>query len=343
LIIGLALGLAAGGLVACGDDDAPGAEGVSAPAGFDVTVFAEDFVGPTQMVFTDDGDLIVAELNGGENDAAGRVLRVAADDPNDRTVLQQGLNKPTGVAVTGERLWIMEQRRLSVTSLEPDAPLEVVADELPFNGRSEGTLTVTPDGRLLYDTSGSKRGPDRVEGSGMLFAIDDAADGPSEPIVVATGFKHAYAHVVDRDGRLWSVEMTDGNFDGERAPDELLGVEPGDDAGWPQCVGNNRPVVEYGGTADLCAQSPASHALFVPGATPTSLVVAPWDGDLFVVALWLSGEVVTVPRTAAADGGPHEPTVFLRGIESPQHLLVDGDSLLVSDHETGRIVRVTPA
>lgn len=31
------------------------------------------------------------------------------------------------------------------------------------------------------------------------------------------------------------------------------------------------------------------------------------------------------------------------GIESPQHLLVDGDGVLFSDHETGQIIRITPA
>lgn len=329
-------------LASCGgDEEPPPAEGITAPDGFAVTEWADGFDGPTQMTFDTDGNLIIAELNGSENDATGRILLVSADDRSDRTVLQEDLNKPTGIAVTGDRLWIMEQRRLTVTTLEPGAPLEVVADELPFNGRSEGTLTVTPDGSLLYDTSGSKRGPDRVPGSGTLFAIENAADGPSEPVVVATGFKHAYAHVIDPDGQLWSVEMTDGNFDGERAQDELLAIGPGDDAGWPQCVENNRPVAEYGGTDERCAASPPSHALLGLGATPTSLVVAPWDDDVFVLTLWLSSRVVTVPRPLP-DDGPHQPTDFLEGIESPQHLLVDGDTLLVSDHETGRILQVTP-
>lgn len=312
---------------------------VTAPDDFTVTEWASGFDGPTQMTFDADGNLIIAELNGAENDATGRILRVSAGDRSDRTVLQEGLNKPTGIAVTGDRLWIIEQRRLTVTTLEPGASRQIVADELPFNGRSQGTLSVTPVGRLLYDTSGAKRGPDRVPGSGTLFAIGDAANGPSEPIVIATGFKHAYAHAVDPDGQLWSVEMTDGNFDDQRAQDELLAIEPGDDAGWPQCVDDNRPVAEFGGTEQLCAASPPSHALLGLGATPTSLVVAPWDDGLFVVALWLPGRVVTIPRSSPGDE-PHLPTDFLDGIESPQHLLVDGDALLVSDHESGRILEV---
>ncbi len=316
------------------------AVGITAPDGFEVAVWATGFDGPTQMVLADNGDLIIAELNGTENDATGRILRVAADDHDSRVVLQDGLNKPTGIAITGDRLWIMEQRRLVVTTLDPGDDLEVVADELAFNGRSEGTLTRTDDDRLLYDTSGSKRGPDRVDGSGTLFAIEHASAGPSEPVVIATGFKHAYAHLVDPDGQLWSIEMTDGNFDGTRASDELVSVDVGDDAGWPQCVEDNRPVVEYGGTTELCATAPGSHALFGFGAAPTSIVLAPWDDEVFVVTLWLSSQVVTVPRTPPV-GGPHEPALFLEGIESPQHLLVVGDLLLVSDHDTGQIFAVS--
>ena len=326
------------GVVACGGglDDAPG---VSAPAGLRVQVWASGFDGPTQMTWTDDGDLVIAELNGAENDATGRVLLVDGDNRSERVVLQDGLNKPTGVAITGDRLWIMEQRRLSFTTLEPGAPMEVVADELPFNGRSEGTLTALTDGTLLYNTSGSKRGAERTPGSGTLFAVADAATSTSDTTVVATGFKHAYAHLMDPEGQLWTVEMTDGTFDDERASDELVAIAPGDDAGWPFCVDNNRPVDEFGGTDDLCSQSPASHALFGPGATPTSLVIAPWDDSLFVVALWLPGEVVTVPR--ARSGEPHQPIVLLDGIESPQHLLADGETLLISDHETGQILVVS--
>ena len=77
------------------------------------------------------------------------------------------------------------------------------------------------------------------------------------------------------------------------------------------------------------------------GATPTSVVVAPWDDDTFVIALWVTGQVVTVPRTAAQT--PHDPVLFIDGIESPQHLLVDGDELLVSDHDTGQILAVSMA
>nr|MBA3984531.1 hypothetical protein [Acidimicrobiia bacterium] len=41
--------------------------------------------------------------------------------------------------------------------------------------------------------------------------------------------------------------------------------------------------------------------------------------------------------------GPVRPETFLTGIERPQHLLADGERLLITDFEDGRILAVTAA
>lgn len=337
----LVIGLVSAG---CADDGAGAGErrspeGVTVPSGFAVEVVAEGFEGPTQIVPLADGGLLVAELNGGEPDGTGRVIRVDGTDPADRSVVIDGLDKPTGIAVDGDRLWIMERRRLSVGPLANPADRSIVADDLAFNGRSEGTLTALADGGILYDTSGSRdaANPDELKpGSGTLWFIA-GPDAVPEPY--ATGFKHAYAHVVDDEGLLWSTEMSDGRLDGAVPPDELVSVRRGDDFGYPRCVGDGVPVAELGATAATCADTPPSHALFAPGATPTSVAVAPWDPDLLVVALWNRGEVVTVPADAV--GRPHEPEILVTGIDSPQHLVADGERLLLSDFGGGRVVAIT--
>lgn len=314
----------------CGSDAPESVEGVTVSDGFEVTEVAVGLTGPTQIVRAPDGRLLAAHLNGGEGSTDGQVL--AIDDEGESSVLFDGLRKPTGLAVVDDEVWVMEERRLSRGPLD-GGELEVVLDELPYNGRSEGTLTATPDDRLLYNTSGTVRDDAAADGSATLWVL--GPDG--EPAPVATGFKHAYARTYDDADTLWQTEMSDGRYDGEPAPDELVAVEPGDDFGWPRCIGDRQPVAEFDGTADGCAETPRSHALFEPGATPTSVAVAPWDPETLLVALWNRGQVVELPRDGER---PVEAEPFLTGIEHPQHLLADGERLLVVDFDGGRILSV---
>ncbi|MDH3299310.1 MAG: glucose sorbosone dehydrogenase, partial [Acidimicrobiia bacterium] len=135
----------------------------------------EGLTGPTQLVIGDDGDWLVAQLAGGENDGTGQVVRLdpdALDAPPE--VILDGLDKPTGVALFAGELWVMERDRLTRGPLDgavDGADRIVVADDLPTNGRSEGTLTVDGD-RLLYDTSGRLDADGTpTAGSGTLFAV----------------------------------------------------------------------------------------------------------------------------------------------------------------------------
>jgi glucose/arabinose dehydrogenase len=323
-------------IAACADgDDRP-----DVAATLDAEVVATGFDGPTQLSIGEGGDWYLAQLNGGENDETGQVLRLDPDDLDaEPEVVLDGLDKPTGVAVFAGDLWVMERQRLTRTALDGSAP-EVVADHMVFNGRSEGSLTVDGD-HLLFDTSGNRSDAPDLDGtpqtsSGTLWQVDD--DGSVE--AVAIGFKHAYAQVRDSDGTLWTTEMADGSYDGEPAVDEVVAVTAGADHGWPACVGDNRPVAENGGTEAACAELPGSQATFDVGATPTSIVVAPWDDQQLLVSLGVRGEVVSIP--ADPDAAPADPTMVFDEVERPQHLVVDGDRVLLVDHDGGRILALTP-
>lgn len=327
-------------LIAACAADGPGAavEGVEVGDGFDVEVLVDGLVGPTQIDMADDR-LIVAELNGSEGGGTGRVLSVDLDDPTDREVVVEGLTTPTGVAVDGGLLWVMEQRRLTVGPIDDPGDRTVVLDELPFNGRSEGTLTAVEGGGILYDTSGSRdaSAPSVLEaGSGSLWFL---ASPDAEPEQFATGFKHAYAHVRSPAGELFVTEISDGQLDGASPPDELMVVEMGNDFGYPRCIGDGVPVVELGATDDTCASTPRSHAVFPPRSTPTSVAIAPWDPDTVLVSLWNDGVIVSVPADVP-ETVPHRGAPFMTGLTHPQHLLADGDRLLVVDFDGGRVLTV---
>lgn len=341
---------------ACGSDAQTGSSdpggGVTVPDGFEAREIVSGLDGPTQLQVLDDGRLLVAQLNGDEGKPEGQVL-VIDPESDERDVIADGLTSPTGVAAIGDDLWVMEQRRLSRGSLSSGG-LETVLDDLPFNGRSEGTLTPLDDGRLVYSTSGSISSGKVVEGSGSVWVIDAAAvaeEAAAAPEPVAVGFKNAYGRVVAPDGTLWQTEVVDGSFDGEAAPDELVAIGSGvldagssasteglPDGGWPRCIADREPVASVDGAEQACPDTLGAHAVFDAGATPTSVAVAPWDAGTLLVALWNQGEVVAVP--AAPDRAPAEPVTWMTGVERPQHLVADGDRLLVVDYAGGRILAV---
>lgn len=350
LLLVVALAVVAAG--ACGGGSGEGASdgaddvrAPSVPEGFEVTTLIDGLERPTQAGLLDDGRLVVAQLAGPEGSPTGQVVVVDPADEGLPEVLVDGLVTPTGVAVVGDELWIMERRRLTRGPLT-GGERQVVADQLPFNGRSEGTLTALDDGRLLYNTSGDLEGTEAADGSGVLWSLDTTAStvgapgaAPASASRVATGFKHAYGRTIDPDGTIWQTEVAEQVPDGGASPDELVAVATGTDGGWPRCAGDRRPVEGLGTSAD-CETTARPHALFLDGATPTSVVIAPWDPDLLLVALWNEGEVVSVPRLGG--DGPVEATPFLTGIEHPQHLLVDGRRVLLTDHTGGRVLAIAP-
>ncbi len=326
--------------VACvgGGDGVEPVAGITAPDGFEVVEVVGGLDGPTQLTMLPDGRLLVAELNGGEQEGTGRVLAIdrTGEPGTDREVLFDGLLTPTGVAVVGDEIWVMEQRSLSRGPVTGGA-LTVVLDDLPFNGRSETTLTATPGGSVLYGTTGSLGpGGQPVLDSGVLWEHVPGSGSTR----IAAGFKNPYAHAVDGDGPLWVTEMSDGRFDGERAADELVEVSPGVDHGWPRCIGDRLPVQEFGADAAECQSGPPSQAVFAPGATPTSVVVSPFEPETLLVALWVEQRIVAVPTTP--EGRPHEPVEVVTGEIRPQHLLVDGDRLLIVDFDGNRILALQP-
>ncbi len=331
-------------------DDADGGGSGSAVSEYGVETIVEDLPGPTQMAWHPDGRLLIAVLGeGGEGSETGRIVAVDIDAPSEPDVLVDGLDTPTGLAVVGDELWIMERTRLVTAPLAGGGPA-VVREDLPNNGRSNGSLTVTSEGRLLYDTSGRQEGTRAADGTGVLWSLDpDNPDGGDTPVLA--GMKHAYAAAEDGRGGLLVTEIGDGTYDGERPPDEVVvigaggGPESDDevpDGGWPRCVGDRTPVAENEGSAEWCERAVPSLALFEPGVTPTSVAVAPWAGDVAIVALWQSGELVQLPIERGPGAPPVQATPVLSDLDGPQHLLPDGDRLLLSVHGQGSVVAVTP-
>lgn len=321
-------------MVGCASDDATpsGVLDEIQAEGLNVSILFEGLERPTQLAIADNGELLVAQLAGAENDEMGQILAIDPES-GESVVLFDGLDKPTGVAQLGEEIWVMERNRLSVGP-RSGGDLRVVLADLPSNGRSESSLSVLNADELLFATSGQLRQGAITEGSGTLFAINAA----HEVRELANGFKNAYGHYVDSDEQIWVTEVSDGTFDDVPAVDEVTSVEIGADHGWPWCVGDNRFVEQFAqlGTSDQCDQVSEPSAVFEAGATPTSVAAIPWNPTSLAVTLWNRGLVVVVsPETPETTTGS---VTMLSGVNHPQQILAYRDEMLLLDHDLGRIL-----
>lgn len=330
---------------ACGGSPATPELGIELAAGYRAELYATDLEGPTQMILGPDDRIWVAQLAGSESGGTGQVIAFDRDWPARREILLGNLFKPTGIAVIGDALWISAGRDLLRANLDgegmPASP-EIILEDLPFNGRSNGTLTVTPNGRLIHGTSGRRRGDVAAEGSASLWSLDPT--DPADRRVLATGLKNAYAHTFDGQGRLWSTEIADDPVNSGPPPDELNLISNGADYGWPACFGEQEPAENYGGTAATCAETQPAVAVLPARSTPTSVVVSPWEQGVLLVAQWGPTDPSVIRVQIVEEGGrvrAVEVSPFLTGLVHPQSLLALGDgSLLVSDFESGNVYRI---
>lgn len=339
LLLALLAGCTTGGQRGQAGPDAP-----TLPTGFRAEVYARGLRSPTALAWGPDRKLYLTQLGGGENAGVGQVL--VLDQPGATArVLLEGLVKPTGLVWRERELFIVAGRDVLRSRLDDAGSLgtpEIVVRDLPSNGRSEGQIELLPDGRLLFEASGTVG--DRE--SGRLLTLLPG----EEPRVLATGLKNAYAHTVDpRTGRLFTTEIGDDPVDGGAPPEELNIVEPDADYGWPRCYDGQQPVRSRGADAQQCASTRTPVITFPPHTTPTGLTFyhgtdfPPAYRNVLYVALW-NGAPPRVLRVTLSEhdgqiSGQSEP--FVDGLERPIDLLPDpSGGLLVLDQASGIIYRV---
>lgn len=338
----------AAGLVvtACGDASS---EALEVAEGWTVSVVRDDLDRPTQLALGPDRErVLVAELSGEEDQGTGRVRDLGPGGTGDSpAVLLEDLRTPTGlVAVDADTLLVQEGRALvrwdlPARSDDGGDARTVLVDDLPWNGRSQGALTLLDDGRVLHSATQEGVEPDLAPGSGAVYATP--VDGSAAPQLVAIGFNVPYAHEVGPDGRLWVTDVGDGRVDGQQVLEELhvfdrVDTDSPATGGWPLCTGRNRAVVEFGATQRDCEDLPLPAAVFPPRSTPTGLAIG--AGGEVLVSLF------TTPTVRGGVAQVHDDgtvTDVVRGLETPQDVLSLPDgSFLLTTYLGGELYRLTP-
>ncbi len=307
------------------------ATGLVVPPGYRNEIIASGLNQPTHIAIGPDSAFYLTQLNGGENDGKGQIVRVAAPGAAPGVVLD-GLFKPTGLTWTDGALYIVSGNNVLVSRMKDgkfEAPT-VLFKDLPFNGRSNGQIATGPDGLLYFQSTGSEG---KFRESGFIYVAKP--DGTDRK-VYARGLKNAYAMTWDtQSGKMYATEIGDGTIQGVGDfPEELNVIHRGGDYGWPLCYGNQQENKGAGGNRNICADTDGPIALFPPHTTPTGLAL--FDGNL-IVALWNG----TPPRLLSVDPGSGAVTEFASGFKRPIALLTMPDgSLLIVDMEGGIVYRL---
>jgi len=301
------------------------------PTGYTAQVIAHGLVGPNHLAYGPDSALYVTQLNGGENDGNGQVVRIMPDGTA-QAVLNH-LMKPTGLAWAGNDLYIVSANNVVVSHVQDGkfSDPTVVFANLPFNGRSNGQIALGPDGMLYFQSTGTEGAP---HDSGFIYT---AKPGSTTLSVYARGFKNAYAFAWEsKSGTFYATEIGDGDIPGVGQPPEKLNViKQNADYGWPTCYASRLPNPVWQGSTEQCAKVEAPLAMFAPEATPTGLAF--FDGQL-IVALW-NGNPARLVSVNPQTGVVSEWT---RIFKNPLALLTDkDDSLLVVDFLDGTITRIS--
>lgn len=301
--------------------------------GYQSEVYATGLNFPTHLTFGPDGALYVTELNGGEDAATGRIVRIEKSGATPEVVLEK-LLKPTGVAFAGDLYYVVSRNQLLVGSYKDgklSEPRPVFNDTIPFNGRSLGQITLAPDGLLYFQSTGSEL---VWRDSGFIYSMKP---GTADRKIVARGLKNAYSFTWNpKTGTMYGTEIGDANIRNVGAPPEELNViKRGGNYGWPQCYADQREDAAWGGNRNICADTDIPLAMFPGQNTPTGIA---WFNDQLIVALFNG----TPPRLVSVNPNSGKWVDFSTLSKLPIALLVDKDNgLLVLDYGDGTITRIT--
>ena len=220
------------------------------PPGFELGVFADGLSNARFMRFTSAGDLLVSSPREGtvyllERDANG-------DGRSDGVhKLVTGLDKPHGLEVAGDWLWIAEtgavkRVRFDAAARATHGEIETVLSGLPIGGNHwTKTIGLGPDG-WMYLSMGSSCNV-CIEEDTRRATMNRFKEGAADYEVVATGLRNSVGFDWrPADGALYATDNGRDLLGDDVPPCELNKIEPGKFYGWPFVLGNGQLDPDFG-------------------------------------------------------------------------------------------------
>lgn len=227
---------------------------IRVPRGFSIAPFAEGVDNARWLLFTSAGDLLVSSPR------QGKVFLLERDNDRDRyadgrRTLLEGLDRPHGLAIRGDWLYVAEtgavlRVRFDPTTRSIQGDIERIITDIPA-GENHWTRTIGfgPDGGLFVSVGSSCNVciEDNPKRAAILRYDADGSDGR----IFASGLRNAVGF--DWDPHTGEMYATDNGRDllGDNFPPcELNHVVDGGFYGWPYANGDKVPDPDYGDATD---------------------------------------------------------------------------------------------
>lgn len=213
------------------------------PEGFTLELYDADLPRARFLLFTPTGDLLVSRPHSGDILLLGRDAD-GDGKPDTRATLIEGLERPLGMDISDEWLYIAESNRISRIPFDSDTgtidgALQPVVKDLTDNGNHwSKTIRIGQD-QKLYLAQGSTcnicEEDDVRRATLMRFQLDG-----SQPEIIATGLRNSVGFDwAPWNGALYATENGRDLLGDNLPPCELNQIEVGKFYGWPYFYGDN--------------------------------------------------------------------------------------------------------
>jgi glucose/arabinose dehydrogenase len=214
-------------------------EQLDVPAGFTVSVFAEDLGNARIIAVTDDGHIFVSRREQGavallrDNNGDGKADQV--------TDVVTGKDNVHGLAVYKNMLYMVTNNELFRAPVRKDGSLgkiEQLRDDLPDGGQHPNrTLGFGPDGKLYLSVGSTCNDCDEPRDEhATLLRMDE--DGRNQEIF-AKGLRNTigFGWHPETD-ELWGFDHNSDGRGNDVPPEQLNHIQEGKHYGWPWVYGN---------------------------------------------------------------------------------------------------------
>jgi glucose/arabinose dehydrogenase len=232
----------------------PDTKQLEVPAGFSVSVFADNLQGPRTMLYAPNGDLFVAESRVG----SVMILRDTNNDgiPDTRSVYAQGLSGVFGMAFHDGYLYlgrtdsVIRYKYKDGDTQAQGTPEKLV--DFPTRGHNTRNIVFSRDGKKMYVAVGSASNKSDGEDPVRAAVNEYNPDGTGHR-VFASGLRNPVALTLQPGtDTLWvSVNERDTLGD-DLVPDYITSLKDGGFYGWPYSyIGSNYDPEHKGKRPDL--------------------------------------------------------------------------------------------